>query len=60
MNTLIYNDQRINIGPTPLIVRQCGFANPDDVRRVANKNSISTPSMRMGDVIKWFQDHPQG
>ena len=54
MNTITVNGEKINIGATPLIIRQVGFDTPADVRRVANKNSKGEPKVRLDDVADYF------
>lgn len=55
MNQLTINGQRVNIGPTPDIIKQCGFQGPGDVRRAANRCSRGEPHMEMSDVAEYFE-----
>ena len=57
MNQLTINGQRVNIGPTPEIIKQCGFRGPAEVSRAANRCSHGEPHMEMSDVADWFCDH---
>lgn len=54
-NTITYKGETVNIGPTPSILRKCGFSGPDEVRRVANRCSAGEPHMDMSGVIERFR-----
>lgn len=56
MNQITYMGKTVNIGPTPMIVKLCGFEGPAEVARVANAHSRVAPHMRMYDVVRWFCD----
>ena len=56
MNQITYKGKTVNIGPTPNIIKQCGFRGPAEVSRAANRCSQGDPRMPMADVVRWFSD----
>lgn len=57
-NTLRVNGVTVYIGRTPEIIKQCGFAGPGEVRRVANRWSFGLPKMVIGqDLVEYFTQH---
>ena len=57
VNTIAVNGEQVKIGPTPAVVTFCGFKGPEEVRRVAAKNSQGEPYMNMDDLPGWFRNH---
>lgn len=39
MNQITYDGKPVNIGPTPEIIKECGFCDPDEVTLAANRMS---------------------
>lgn len=56
-NMIAIDGEMVKTGPTPGVLRYCGFANADEVRRVAAKFSEGTPYMSMKGVADWFKSH---
>ena len=59
MNQITYMGKTVCIGPTPEIIKQCGFRGPAEVRRIASRCSQGEPRMPMSDVVRWFGEHYQ-
>lgn len=57
MNQITYDGKPVNIGPTPEIIKECGFCDPDEVTLAANRMSHREARMQLADVVDWFCDH---
>lgn len=56
-NTIMFCGEAIDIGPTPVILRELGFEKPGEVRSAAARCSQGEPFMRMDDVAEWFKSN---
>lgn len=56
-NTIMFCGEAVDIGPTPVILRELGFEKPGEVRAIAARCSQGEPFMRMDDVAKWFKSN---
>lgn len=56
-NTIMFCGEAVDIGPTPVILRELGFEKPGEVRAIAARCSQGEPFMRMDDVAEWFKSN---
>ena len=56
-NTIMFGGEAVDIGPTPVILRELGFKTPCEVRAIAARCSQGEPFMRMDDVAEWFKSN---